>query len=96
MDYLEKVLSQAGLPPKIAFDMTRNDWVSGLGEVFDSVVLGTKVFIKPLSRRKTEQNRKLTKTTESMPKRKSKIDFLMNLLGPIRFSLQLSVLSPKN
>ena len=49
MDYLEKVLSQAGLPPKIAFDMTRNDWVSGLGEVFDSVVLGTKVFIKPLS-----------------------------------------------
>ena len=45
MDYLEKVLSQAGLPPKIAFDMTRNDWLSGLGEVFDSVVLGTKVFI---------------------------------------------------
>ena len=41
-------------------------------------------------------NRKLTEMAESMLKRKTIVDFLMNVLGTIWFRPQLPVLSPKN
>ena len=45
---------------------------------------------------KPVENRKLTEMAESMLKRKTIVDFLMDVLGTIWFRPQLPVLLPKN